>query len=277
MDVTLVERAQAGDREALERLLAEIAPSVLRFGRRMCRHEADAEDVLQDTLLRVATHLGDYEGRAALSTWVFTLARTACARKRRGRKNQPHASAEVLVGHRAEGPSPEAAAGETELRASVEEALHELSPEQREVLILRDMEGLTAPEVAEALGLRVAAVKSRLHRARAALREALRGVLEADAPAPKPSCPDVLGELSRKLEGDLGAADCAAMEAHVASCGSCAAACAALRKVLDVCRAQPDEELPEAVRAEIHAVIRDLLAGGSSSAPPAAVPPAGSE
>jgi len=261
MDAALVERARAGDRQALERLLEEIAPQVYRFGRRMCRHEADAEDVLQDTLLAVASHLDGFEGRASLSSWVFTLARTACARRRRGRKNEPHTSAEALTSQRAEGPSPEAAAGESELREAVEEALRGLSPEHREVILLRDVEGLTAPEVAEALGQGLPAVKSRLHRARATLRDALREVLERDAPPPSPSCPDVLAELSRKLEGDLGAADCAAMEAHVASCPSCAAACDALREALDVCRARADEPVPESVRARIEADIRALIAG----------------
>jgi len=260
MEAALVEQARAGDRQALERLLEEIAPQVYRFGRRMCRHEADAEDVLQDTLLAVVTHLGSFEARASLSSWVFTLARTACARRRRGRKNEPHVSTEILAGHRTEGPSPEAAVGESELREVVEEALRGLSPDHREVLLLRDVEGLTASEVAETLGQGVPAVKSRLHRARAALRDALRDVLERDAPAPRSSCPDVLAELSRKLEGDLGAADCAAMEAHVASCASCAAACDALRKALDVCRAQAEEEVPEAVRAEIEEAIRSLVA-----------------
>jgi RNA polymerase sigma-70 factor (ECF subfamily) len=169
MEATLIERARGGDRAALEQLLAQIAPLVHRFGLRMCRHAADAEDVLQDTLLSVADHLPEYQGRSSLASWVFTLARTACARRRRGAKNQPHLPEEAIGRDPAalspERTSPEQAASRQELRAALEQALGALSDEQREVLLLRDMEGLSAPEVADALGLSVEAVKSRLHRA----------------------------------------------------------------------------------------------------------------
>jgi RNA polymerase sigma-70 factor (ECF subfamily) len=67
-----------GDRGALEAVLVNVAPAIQRFGLRMCRNVHDAEDVLQDTLLNVAPHLGDFEGRSSLSSWVFSLARSAC-------------------------------------------------------------------------------------------------------------------------------------------------------------------------------------------------------
>ena len=88
----LLARVRAGDREALEALLARVAPSIYRFGLRMCRNVHDAEDVLQDALLEVAGHVGDFEGRSSLSSWVFAVTRSACARKRRGLKNQAFAS-----------------------------------------------------------------------------------------------------------------------------------------------------------------------------------------
>src|SRR5690606_3525868 len=88
----IIARAKTGDRQALETVLAQVAPAVHRFGLRMCRNVHDAEDVLQDTLLNIAKHLGEFEGRSSLSSWVFALTRSACARKRRGLKNQPPAS-----------------------------------------------------------------------------------------------------------------------------------------------------------------------------------------
>ncbi len=84
-----VARAKAGDRVALEHVLAKVAPSVYRFGLRMCGNAHDADDVLQDTLVQVSEHLSQFEGRSALTSWVFTLARTACSRRRRGLKNRP--------------------------------------------------------------------------------------------------------------------------------------------------------------------------------------------
>src|SRR5438445_11641591 len=94
-DITaLVARARQGDQAALEAVLARVAPAIARFGMRMCKNVHDAEDVLQDTLLNIAQHLGDFEGRSSLSSWAFSLTRSACARKRRGLKNRPALSAE---------------------------------------------------------------------------------------------------------------------------------------------------------------------------------------
>jgi len=261
MNAALIERAQAGDREALERVLEEIAPLVHRFGLRMCRHEADAEDVLQDTLLSVASHLGDYEGRASLSSWVFMLARTACARKRRGLKNRAHLPEHATGELEDDKGSPEQTTADRELRASLERALASLSDEHREVILLRDMEGLSAAEVSDSLGISVEAVKSRLHRARAALREAMHEVLEKGAPPPLPGCPDVLAAFSKKMEGDLGAHDCAEMEQHIASCPACGAACSALRTALWACRAQAQGEVPPEVQARVKAALRALSQG----------------
>jgi RNA polymerase sigma-70 factor (ECF subfamily) len=260
MDAALIERAKAGDRAALEQLLEQIAPLVHRFGLRMCRHAADAEDVLQDTLLSVADHLAEYEGRASLASWVFMLARTACARRRRGLKNQPHLPEEAAGEAASAESSPEQAAGQKQLRAALERALAALSDEQREVLLLRDMEGLSAPEVAASLGLSVEAVKSRLHRARAKLREELEAVLERESPARLPGCPDVIAGFSRKLEGELGADDCAAMEKHLETCPACGAACSTLRQALWACSTQPVGEVAPEVQARVKAAIRELAA-----------------
>ena len=106
----LVIRAKRGDREALEAVLATVAPSIHRLGLRMCRNVHDAEDVLQDTLLNVAKHLRDFEGRSSLSSWVFALTRSACTRKRRGLKNQPPVSEEHLAELQDRAPTPEAQA-----------------------------------------------------------------------------------------------------------------------------------------------------------------------
>jgi RNA polymerase sigma-70 factor, ECF subfamily len=263
MDVALIDRARAGDRVALEQVLAQVAPLVHRFGMRMCRHRADADDVLQDTLLSVATHLAEFEGRSSLSSWVFTLARSACARKRRGLKNQPH-SGEGIDRLSSADETPEQSAGDKELRGALEGALGSLSEEHREVVLLRDMEGLSAADVAASLGISVEAVKSRLHRARAALREALRGVLERDAPAIQPGCPDVLAAFSAKLEDELGADDCEAMEQHVASCPACASACSAVRTALWACRTTAQGDVPPEVQARVKAAIRSLTASRTS-------------
>jgi RNA polymerase sigma-70 factor (ECF subfamily) len=197
----LLAGARQGDAEALEELLASVAPAIQRFGRRMCKNAHDADDVLQDTLLAVATYLHEFEGRSSLLSWVFTLTRTACARRRRGMKNQPTVE---LPDTRSADADPEQAAASRELAAALDHAIDALPDDQREVIALRDIEGLSAAEAAATLDISVEALKSRLHRAREALRAALRPMARPAAA----SCPDVVALWSRKLEGDLSSHDC---------------------------------------------------------------------
>ena len=121
------------------------------------------------------------------------------------------------------------------------------------MLILRDVEGLTAPEVASVLSIGVDAVKSRLHRARLAVRERLAPLLVPSEPPGQAGCPDLVPVLSQYLEGDIGADQCAAMEKHVAGCARCQARCDSLRSTLALCRRSAQggsvpPEVQEAVR-----------------------------
>jgi len=252
----LIERAKTGDSVAMEQLLATVAPSIQRFGARMCRNDTDAEDVLQDALLTIANHLDEFEGRSSFSSWAFALTRSACSRKRRGLKNRPLESIEEAEEKHEESPSPEQQAQDRELAQALNSALDGLPDEYREVILLRDVEALTAPETADSLGISVPAVKSRLHRARMALRDALKPVLEPRVTVVATSCPDVLALWSGKLEGDLSPVDCAEMEKHLESCAACASACTALKAALLACRrAGTGEVRPEvqtAVKTAVH-------------------------
>lgn len=252
----LVQRARSGDAKALEELLASVAPSVERFGMRMCKSSHDADDVLQDTLLTIATHLGEFEGRSSLRSWVFALTRSACMRRRRGLKNQPHAIDEHAPEPRDLSASPEERAADRELALALTRALDALPEEHREVIVLRDIEGLSASEAAASLGVSVDAVKSRLHRARESLRTALAPLLESDAPAPSSSCPEVATLWSKKLEGDLAQSDCAQMEQHLESCPACTAACDALKKALLACKRSATAEVRPEVQARVKAAVR---------------------
>ncbi len=254
MDDALISRARAGDAAAMESLLTEVTPSVERFVRRMCPG-SDADDVLQETLISLVRNLERFEGRAALTSWVFALTRSACSRQRRGLKNQPHEGEEAVAAARDETADPEAQASEAQLSRSLHDALDTLSPEHREVILLRDVEGLTAPEAAAALHLSVDALKSRLHRARAALRDALKPVLEGSATPPNVQCPDVMTLWSSRLEGDLTPVDCAAMERHLEGCQSCGSACNALKKALWACQSLKTPAASPELRARIREAI----------------------
>ena len=152
-------------------------------------------------------------------------------------------------------PSPEDRTFDRELAQALNSALSQLPDEYREVILLRDVEALSAPEAADSLGISVAALKSRLHRARAALREALRPVLEPQLATVNTECPDVLALWSSKLEGDLTPTDCGEMEKHLESCAACASACTALRSALLACRHANTGE----VRPEVQTAVRTAV------------------
>lgn len=255
----LVQRAKSGDRTALEELLASVAPSIQRFGMRMCKNHLDAEDVLQDTMMTIMQHLGEFEGRASFTSWVFALTRSACTRRRRGLKNQVGAELADALSVIEERPSPELGADNRRMGDVLKQALDALPTEYREVLLLRDVESLTAPEAAETLGITVDALKSRLHRARQALRAQLRPILEPKAVATPADCPDIMQLWSRKLEGDLDALDCAEMEKHLAQCPACESACSALKTALLACRNESRRDVPKEVQAQVRAAVRNWL------------------
>lgn len=236
-DAELVDAARGGDRVATEQLLARHAPALLRFSTRRCSDPVDAEDVVQEALVSAVRALPELRTDAAVAPWLFTIARRACGRMRRRRSHAPSAVLPLDdVDAEAPEPAPDHVAAGRELGASLEAGLRGLKERDREVLLLRDVEGLTAPEVAAILGIEVDAVKSRLHRARAALRERLEPTLGAVRTRKRAACPDIVGPFSRYLEGEIGSAECEAMKQHVASCPSCNAACTSLRRTIDTCR-----------------------------------------
>jgi len=256
-DITeMVARARQGDAAAIEGVLLTVAPSINRFGLRMCKNVQDAEDVLQDTLINVTQHLRDFEGRSSLTSWVFALTRSACARKRRGLKNQPTVSDERLAESQDPSPSPETRVADQEIASALSVALDRLSEEHREVILLRDVEGLSAPDAASAIGITVDALKSRLHRAREALRAAFLPLLEPQREQVRTGCPEVVELWSKKLEGDLSQSDCSAMEKHIETCSQCGATCDALKRALLACQRARTEEVPPEVQARVKAAVR---------------------
>jgi RNA polymerase sigma-70 factor, ECF subfamily len=256
----LITRAKAGDSAALERLLGEIAPSIQRFGLRMCQNQHDSEDVLQETLMTILHHLGEFQGRSSFSSWVFALTRSHCTRRRRGLKNQPSTPLDETLDADSSGKTPEEAAGERQMSHLLRQALDQLTDEHREVILLRDVESLTAPEAASTLGISVDALKSRLHRARQALRAALMPVLEPKVPPASSTCPDIMALWSRKLEGDLDALDCAEMEKHLSTCPSCDSACSALKTALLACHQQAAPNVSPAIQERVRSAVRAWVA-----------------
>jgi RNA polymerase sigma factor (sigma-70 family) len=163
----LVEAARRGDAGAVSDLLQACQPDLRRFARRTCATSEDAEDAVQLALWRLYRHIGALRTVATFASWLFRIVERECFRLFRGRRQ-----AEPLD-ELPEHAQPAALAVPADLRHDLVAAITALPPAQREVLLLRDVHELTAPEVARQLGLSQEAVKSRLHRARASVREQL--------------------------------------------------------------------------------------------------------
>ena len=252
-DEALVEAARAGDRRAVDQLLAKYEQPIYRFGLRMCGDEESARDVLQETMIAAFKNLPGFRGDAALSTWLFQIARSFCIKERRGVKPMTTEIDEQLPDRAA---SPELQVQARQIGQTLAAAIAELPPDQREVLVLRDVEGMSAEEASQIVGIEIGALKSRLHRARLALRHRLAGALQ-DAPDP---CPELAQELAAYAASDIDQTTCARIEAHLAGCGRCSGACDSLRRTVSLCKAIPGDAVPAPVRKAVREAIEETIA-----------------
>jgi RNA polymerase sigma-70 factor (ECF subfamily) len=175
----LVELVRAGEEAAFEALLKRYQDKIYRLALSVTKSREDAEEVLQDVFLSVYRKIASFDGRSALSTWLYRICINRALMKLRGRA-PAHESIDQYLPQFAGGRHVQMIADWTEgaedglLRKEraqiVRQAIETLPPEYRVVLVLRDLEGLSNLEVAEVLETSVPAVKARLHRARLALR-----------------------------------------------------------------------------------------------------------
>lgn len=261
-DDALLAAARAGDRAAIEALLERYQDRVFGFGVRMCGDAEDAKEVLQDTLLAAARTVGGFRGDASVSTWLYTIARSFCMKRRRRSKFAP--TDEISLDRQplalpSSSPAPDELASGSEVKRALAQALDVLDPAAREVLVLRDMEGLTAPEVARVTGASVEAIKSRLHRARATVRASIAASLGDALPQRAKGCPDVLTAFSNQLEGDLEPRHCLELQEHIDGCTACRATCDSLKRTLAVCASAPPGRAPTEVRDAVRAAFRTAL------------------
>lgn len=261
-DAALLEAHKNGDPQALGALLYRHAPSVHRFGLKMCRDAEDANDIVQETMLAAARGAADFRGGSSLTTWLFAIARSFCIKaRRRARAETTPLDDEGVMEVASQASAPDEIASDREIGDALQEAIAALDPMYREVLVLRDVEGLTAPEVAEVLGIGNDAVKSRLHRARVAIRDRLAPLMIPKQEPRGEACPDVVPLLSRYLEGEIGPQQCKEMDQHVTSCPRCRTECDSLRKVLALCKNESKGgAVPPAVQAAVQRALRQLEA-----------------
>jgi RNA polymerase sigma-70 factor, ECF subfamily len=160
------------------------ADRMYRFAQRLCGEEEDARDLVQETFLNAYRGLPHFRGDAQFATWLYRIASRVCLAMRRRRKGEPQhelsleefiptSDGELRLQIPADGLSPEEALANKQLRRALRQAIQGLPAKYRLVLVLRDMEGLSAKEVGTIMGLNERAVKSRLHRARLFVRREL--------------------------------------------------------------------------------------------------------
>lgn len=177
-DVEILRKTASGDHSAFEVLVERHECAVMRFIRSISRDPGRVEDALQETFIAAWKASGDFRGAGSARGWLLGIARNAVSRQYRRRAGEPSehvslADLGVAAGWGEE--APDSLSRRLESRDLVEQGFKALSPEDREIVILRDLEGFTAEEAAQTLGLSLAAVKSRSHRARLRFMASVRG------------------------------------------------------------------------------------------------------
>lgn len=256
------------DAAELGRLLPAEVPSLLRFARTLSRTQADAEDLVQETLTRAMERAESFRGESSPATWLHRiLHHLAVDRARRDREQPVEEILEAAEDKwRDDAYSVDAAAlvARAETRAELEDALVHLPVAYRAAVVLHDAEGLTVPEVADIQGVTLAAAKQRVRRGRMMLltelgrgherRHALRGV--------PLRCWDARSQVSDFLDGELDQASVDFLRRHIEGCPTCPPLYTALVGTRDALRRtahgrDPDSVIPASVARRLAALTRD--------------------
>ena len=175
----LIKKAQEGDRNALAKLVKQYEQTVYNFAYKICRNKERAEHTMQETFLSMVKSIKQFSGKSKLSTWLYTVVSNHCLMMARSNKKHLHTSLDdedSLIDEKNITDwkiSPQRIAENDELKDILNEAINKLPPDYRIVFMLRDIQGFSTEETGKAIDLSVPAVKSRLHRARAFLRNEL--------------------------------------------------------------------------------------------------------
>lgn len=192
-DIQLARDLLAGKLEAFDHFVTAYHDKIFRYGYAMCGQREDAEEIAQETLMKVFENLGQLREPERLKPWVFRIAKNACLMKRRKSVFAPHAEVsldQLMPSKSGDGDGarleiadwsglPDHLAMDAELRERLRIGVHALPETYRAVFLLRDVEGLSTEEAAEVLGVSTDVIKQRLHRGRLILRKELDDYLRA--------------------------------------------------------------------------------------------------
>lgn len=285
-----VQLMQQKDPKSLDEALALLQNTVFSFSMKVCGQRQDAEDTMQEVLLKSVPSLSKFDSPRALMVWLYKVAKSRCLMSRRKSKFAPREalSLDELMPDRREleslsgnsGSTPETALVRKEAARHLREAVQKLPPEYRLILVLHDMEELSDTDIAEITGLRAGTIRVRLHRARLFVRKELAKLSSQNmvrqvsklSPAlsapPRPRrCKEMFAELSSYLDDVLDDSLCEELEKHLGGCAPCQAFLENLEKSIEQCKAipadAPDPKLAARLRRELMAKYQDLMTSRS--------------
>jgi RNA polymerase sigma-70 factor, ECF subfamily len=270
--------------ESVEEAVRLLQNTVYSFSMKVCGHREDAQDTMQEVLIRSLPHLAKISEPKALAVWLYTVARNHCWRMRRKSVNAPRQtlSLDELMPDKAElglllqdsAANAEDRLLDDEQRQLLRTAILSIPLPYRLVLVLHDMEDLDTEQTAKVLGIQPGTVRVRLHRARLSVRKEMArltdGAMAAGAAAPKssrkpakkkvdvgerpPECRELFANLSEYLDGRIEPEPCEQMREHIEACPACVAFIRDLRLAIDRCRS-----LDVSCDADIAPKLRTLL------------------
>jgi RNA polymerase sigma-70 factor (ECF subfamily) len=284
----VVQLIQRKDSQSLEEALALLQKTVFSFSMKVCGQRQDAEDTMQEVLLKSVPNLPKFDNPKALMVWLYKVAKNRCLMSRRKSKFAPKQdlSLEELMPDRRElqklsgnpDGTPETSLLRRESAKRLQKAVQRLPAEYRLILVLHDMEELSDSDVAEITGLRLGTIRVRLHRARLFVRKELAKQdrhrmrrqetktseeTHLSAQPRQRRCKEMFAELSNYLDDELDDSLCEELEKHMDGCEPCKAFLSSLEKSIQQCRMatneSPDPRVAAKFRRELMAEYQELM------------------
>lgn len=271
-------RLRLGDPQVYEQVLGEMLPGLYRLAHGITQDPMEAQDAVQDALVSMVKRLEDFQERSSLSTWLYRITVNASMDKVRGRRRRGETIPieEYLPLFTEEGryaqeivdwsDAPLERLLSSEAAERIRQAIASLPEEQRVVLVMKDMEDFPLAEIAQTLELSLPAVKSRLHRARLALRGVLASYFRERQGPPvrgqqkskkhKHTCQQLVELLCDYLEGDLPEEEKKELDRHMRECAPCMAFLKTYKKTSQLCKSLRPEDIPREMRERLEAFLQ---------------------